>query len=182
MTTAEMSGTMKRVPWWLILIEGILSIIVGLALLVWPAKAFTTLVFFLGFWWLVDGIFDIVSIFIDHSRWGWKLFMGIIGILAGVFLIQAPLQGALVLAPTFVIILGFMGIMYGTIGLINAFQGGGWGAGIMGVISIILGILPAAQYLVGFVGGAVGLRRFCNRRRHHGDCVCLPLQITSEKK
>lgn len=140
MTTAEMSGTMKRVPWWLILIEGILSIIVGLALLAWPAKAFTTLVFFLGFWWLVDGIFDIVSIFIDHSRWGWKLFMGIIGILAGVFLIQAPLQGALVLAPTFVIILGFMGIMYGTIGLINAFQGGGWGAGIMGVISIILGI------------------------------------------
>ena len=140
MTTAEMSGTMKRAPWWLILIEGILSIIVGLALLAWPAKAFTTLVFFLGFWWLFDGIFDIVSMFIDHSRWGWKLFMGIIGILAGLFLIQAPLQGALVLAPTFVIIIGFMGLMYGVLGLINAFQGGGWGAGIMGVISILLGL------------------------------------------
>jgi uncharacterized membrane protein HdeD (DUF308 family) len=140
MTTAEMSGTMKRVPWWLILVEGILSIIVGLALLAWPAKAFTTLVFFLGFWWLIDGIFDIVSIFIDHSRWGWKLFMGIIGIIAGIFLIQSPLQGALVLAPTFVIILGFMGIMYGVLGLVNGFQGGGWGAAVMGAISILFGL------------------------------------------
>jgi uncharacterized membrane protein HdeD (DUF308 family) len=140
MTTAEMVGKGKRFPWWLILLEGILSIIIGLLLLAWPVKAFTTLVFFIGIWWFIDGIFNIVAMFIDHSNWGWKLFMGIIGIIAGLFLMQSPLQGALVLAPTIIIMFGFLGLMYGVIGLINAFQGAGWGAGIMGVISILLGM------------------------------------------
>ena len=145
MATAEMSRKGARLPWWLVLIEGILAIIVGVMLLVWPAKTFTTLVFFLGFWWLMDGIFDIVSIFFDRTQWGWKLFMGIIGIIAGIFLIQAPLQGALILAPTYVIILGFMGIFYGIMGLVNAFRGAGWGAGIIGAISIVFGIFLLAN-------------------------------------
>lgn len=140
MASAVLEKDVRRVPWWIFLIEGILAILVGIMLLVWPARTFVTLTFFLGFWWLFDGIFDIVSIFLDHSNWGWKLFMGIIGILAGLFLIQAPLQGALVLSSTTIIIIGFMGIFYGVLGLINAFRGGGWGAAIIGVISIVLGI------------------------------------------
>lgn len=145
MATAKDAGMGVKVPWWLVLVEGILAIIVGLMLLVWPVKAFTTLVFFLGIWWLIDGIFDIVSLIIDRTNWVWKLVMGIIGIIAGAFLIQAPLQGALVLAPTTVIIIGVMGILYGVMGLVNAFQGAGWGAGLIGAISILLGIYLLAN-------------------------------------
>jgi uncharacterized membrane protein HdeD (DUF308 family) len=145
MATAAVSEKGSRLPWWLVLIEGILAVIVGAMLLVWPAKTFTALTFFMGIWWFIDGIFDIVSLFMDRTNWGWKLFMGIIGIVAGLFLIQAPLQGALVLAPTYVLLLGFMGVFYGIMGLINAFRGAGWGAGIIGVISIGLGIFLLAN-------------------------------------
>jgi uncharacterized membrane protein HdeD (DUF308 family) len=148
MATAAVTGQKNQLPWWLVLIEGILAILVGAMLLAWPAKAFTTLVFFIGIWWFIDGIFDIVSLFIDRTNWGWKLFMGIIGIIAGLFLIQAPLQGALVLAPTIVIMIGVMGLLYGVMGLINAFRGAGWGAGIIGVISILLGIYLLANIWV----------------------------------
>ncbi|MBV9454528.1 MAG: hypothetical protein JOZ19_10470 [Rubrobacter sp.] len=36
-----------------------------------------------GFFWLIDGVLRIVSIFVDSSSWGWKLVGGIIGVLAG---------------------------------------------------------------------------------------------------
>lgn len=158
-----------KVPRWLVLVEGVLAIIVGLMLLVWPVKAFTTLVFFIGIWWFIDGIFDIVSLLIDRTNWVWKLVMGVIGIIAGLFLIQAPLQGALVLANTYVIIIGILGIIYGAMGLINAFQGAGWGAGIIGGISIVLGIfllaniwavslaLPVVFGILAIVGGVVAI-------------------------
>ncbi len=46
------------------------------------------LVQILGLYWLMRGIFDIVSIFVDHTAWGWKLFMGIIGIIAGIVILR----------------------------------------------------------------------------------------------
>ena len=46
----------------------------------------------------------------------------------------------------FVLVLGIWGLMYGIILLIMAFQGGGWGAGILGVLGIIFGIALMANY------------------------------------
>jgi len=43
-------------------------------------------------------------------------------------------------------VLGIWGLMYGIILLIMAFQGGGWGAGILGVLGIIFGIALMANY------------------------------------
>ena len=140
MATQKKSETKTGIPAWLVLIQGILAVFVGMMLLVWPVKTFTTLVFFLGIWWFVDGILDIVSTFNNPTNRGWKLAMGMIGILAGIFLIQAPLQGALVLAPTYVIVIGVLGVLYGIMGLVNAFRGAGTGAGIVGLLSVILGI------------------------------------------
>ena len=46
--------------------------------------------------------------------------------------------------------LGIWGLCYGIILLIMAFQGGGWGAGILGVLGIILGLaLIGSYYLLG---------------------------------
>mgnify|MGYP000231716245 CR=1 FL=1 len=70
--------------WWLILLGGILNLIVGILLLVNPAKTAIAFAWVLGLYWFVQGIFVLVAMFLDHSAWGWKLFMGIIGILAGI--------------------------------------------------------------------------------------------------
>jgi uncharacterized membrane protein HdeD (DUF308 family) len=131
----------QLVPWWVVLIEGIAATIIGVLLLINPAITTVVLVQFLGIYWLIVGIIDIVRIFMDSSMWGWKLFSGLIGILAGIAIIQYPLWSTLLVPTVLVWVFGFFGIIIGVIGLIQAFQGAGWGAGILGVLSILFGLL-----------------------------------------
>jgi uncharacterized membrane protein HdeD (DUF308 family) len=150
MTEGALEIKSNQRPWWLMLINGILALIVG-ALLLWgqastKLETYMFLVYFLGFWWLIDGIFDIVYLFVDHRAWAWKLFIGIVSIIAGLTIIQYPLASALALPKIFVLVLGIWGLMQGIILLIMAFQGGGWGAGILGVLAIIFGIALTVNY------------------------------------
>jgi uncharacterized membrane protein HdeD (DUF308 family) len=149
MATASQVKTKQR-PWWLTLITGIAALIVGAILLWAPAKdkveTYMLIVQLLGIYWLVIGIFDIVSLFIDHSMWGWKLFIGIVSILAGLAILEYPIIAAVQLPQIFALVLGIWGLMYGIILLIMAFQGGGWGAGIMGGLGIIFGFALMTNY------------------------------------
>jgi uncharacterized membrane protein HdeD (DUF308 family) len=143
MTTATQMQTKQR-PWWLTLITGIMAVIVGGILLWSPAKTkvdtYQILVAMLGIYWLVEGIFEIISLFVDHSMWGWKLFMGIVSILAGTAILTYPIASAVQLPKIFALVLGIWGLMYGIMLLVMAFSGGGWGAGIMGVLGILFGV------------------------------------------
>ena len=65
----------------------------------------------------------------------------------GWFLFDQVLRGAATLAYVTAILVGVMGLFYGVLGLIRAFQGAGWGAGIVGIISIIFGIFILANPL-----------------------------------
>jgi uncharacterized membrane protein HdeD (DUF308 family) len=103
----------------------------------------------LGIYWLISGIFQIIGMFIDSTAWGWKLFGGIIGILAGIVILNHPLISPIVVGGTIVIVLGIQGIIFGIAGLVAAFKGGGWGAGIMGALSILFGIILLANPLLG---------------------------------
>jgi len=131
----------KQSPWWLILMGGILNIIVGVLLLTVPVKTVTLLVFALGIYWLITGIFILVGMFVDHTAWGWKLFMGVLSILAGIVIIRYPLVSALVVPALLILLLGIQGLIVGIISLVMAFKGGGWGAGILGAVSILFGII-----------------------------------------
>jgi uncharacterized membrane protein HdeD (DUF308 family) len=152
MTTATAVQAKPVRPWWLTLISGVLATIIG-AVLLWGGllnkiDTYMLLVTFLGIWWMVQGIFDIIGIFIDHAMWGWKLFIGIVSIAAGFYILSYPIISAIALPKIFVLVLGIWGLMYGIILLIMAFQGGGWGAGILGVLGIIFGIALMANYYV----------------------------------
>jgi uncharacterized membrane protein HdeD (DUF308 family) len=120
----------------------------GLLLLTNPAMTTFVLIQFLGIYWLIKGIFDIVSMFIDHRQWGWKLFGGILGIIAGIVILQHPLWSAILVPATLVWLLGFFGIVMGCISLFQAFKGAGWGVGILGVLSIIFGLYLLANTLI----------------------------------
>lgn len=135
-------------PWWLILIEGIAAIILGIFLLISPAATIFVVVQFLGFYWLITGIFSLISIFIDRTMWGWKLFSGVLGILAGILIIQNPLWSALLVPATLVIVMGVFGIVIGIMNLFQAFRGGGWGIGVLGVLSILFGLLLLGRPLL----------------------------------
>jgi uncharacterized membrane protein HdeD (DUF308 family) len=149
MTTAVATQSNQR-PWWLTLLTGILALWVG-GLMLWgtpqaKVQTYQGLIFILGFWWVVQGFFDIISIFVDRSRWGWKLFMGIISIAAGSYILRYPLVSAIALPKILVLVMGIWGLMYGIMLLIMAFSGGGWGAGVLGVLGIIFGIALMVNY------------------------------------
>lgn len=151
---ASMTASMGKIstPWWLFLIEGISSVVLGLLLLTNPAATVLILIQFLGIWWLVSGILDVVSIFIDNTAWGWKLFSGIVGILAGIVILQHPIVSTVGLTQFVVIVLGILGIIQGIIGLIGAFQGGGWLSALYGVVSIIIGLILLFNQLAAGIG------------------------------
>jgi uncharacterized membrane protein HdeD (DUF308 family) len=134
MTIESIEQQTKTAPWWLVLIEGIAAVIVGILLYTSTGTTMVVLVQVLGLYWLIKGIIEIISIFIDSSQWGWKLFGGIVGILAGILILQHPLWSAWLVPGVTVIVIGIFGIIIGLVGLVRAFQGGGWGLGILAVL------------------------------------------------
>ncbi len=160
MTTGAVAAEGQAIPWWLALLQGIAAIIIGVLLLTNPGATMSFLVLVLGFYWLISGIFSIISIFIDKSQWGWKLFMGILGVIAGIIVIQHPLWSTILVPTLTATIIGIMGIIMGIIGLIQAFQGGGWGVVVLGVLSIIFGILILANPIISAVALVIVLGIF----------------------
>ena len=171
-------------PWWLVLLEGIAAAIIGLFLLTAPGATLFVLVQVLGIFWLVGGIFRIVSIFIDTSLWGWKLVGGVLGILAGIVVLQHPLWSSVLVPAIYLIILGIQGLISGGVSLVLAFSGGGWGAGILGALSIVFGlvllfnvwigvaVLPYILGAVGIVGGGLAIAvAFAMRSMDRGASV-----------
>jgi len=162
MAEATMTSEERLVPWWVVLIEGIAAIIIGVLLLVNPRITTAVLIQFLGIYWFIIEIIDIVRIFMDSSMWGWKLFSGIIGILAGIAIIQYPLWASLLVPTVLVWVFGFFGVIIGIIGLIQAFQGAGWGVGILGILSILFGLLLlfnafVASFTLPFIFGILAI-------------------------
>lgn len=159
----------SMIPWWLVLIQGIAAILIGLFLLISPATTTFVIIQFLGFYWLISGIFGIISIFFDRRMWGWKLIAGLLGILAGVLIIQNPLWSTVLVPTTLIIVLGIEGLIIGVINLIQAFRGGGWGIGVLGVLSILFGLvllgnpflaalgLPFILGILGLVFGVIAI-------------------------
>jgi uncharacterized membrane protein HdeD (DUF308 family) len=129
------------------LVEGILAIVLGLLFLANPVTTAVSFVLGLGLYWFVVGVIDLIRLFWDRTAWGWRLFSGIIGILAGGLIVSGilgqnhPLGTAFVVGSTFTFLLGALTIAYGVIALIAAFRGEGWWPGVLGAIGIVIGLL-----------------------------------------
>jgi uncharacterized membrane protein HdeD (DUF308 family) len=97
---------------------------------------------FLGFYWLITGLLGLVQVFVDRSTpWIWSLLSGLVGILAGLFVLRHPLLAALTVPTVLVIVLGIQGLAMGVLQIIGGFKGGGIGPFILGGINILVGIL-----------------------------------------
>ena len=111
--------------WWIRLLEGIAGIIIGILLFTDTKQTVFTLTLFLGIWWFIGGIIDLITLFFDHRQWGWRLFSGILGIIAGLVIIRHPMWAALLVPATLAWMLGIFGIIIGIMALIRAFQATG---------------------------------------------------------
>jgi uncharacterized membrane protein HdeD (DUF308 family) len=181
--TAVQTKQQQQRPWWLTLVMGIAAVVVGGILLfgslTMQARAYLLLVQLLGIWWLVDGIMNIVQIFTDRRQWGWKLLMGIVGIIAGTWILIYPVYAGLALPSIFVLVLGIWGVIEGGILFFMAFKGGGGAHAILGIFAFFFGLVLIAAYtipgsglalawvaaLVGFIGGCVLIYRALQQRK-----------------
>ena len=132
----------KSEIWWLFLLQGFAGIILGLMLVTQPGATIVALTTFLGFYWLITGLLGLVQVFVDRSTpWIWSLLSGLVGILAGLFVLRHPLVAALTVPTVIVIILGIQGLAMGVLQIIGGFKGGGIGPFILGGINVLVGIL-----------------------------------------
>ena len=53
--------------WWIFLLQGMAGAALGLLLIAEPGATTMTIVTFLGFYWLVMGLFALVRVFVDQS-------------------------------------------------------------------------------------------------------------------
>ena len=131
-------GRGEALPWGLVLVEGIVVALFGLVLLVAPGASLVFLVWLLGIYLLIAGIFRFVGIFLDPLLGAGKLAAAILCLIAGLAILSNPLWSTTVASTWLVILAGFLAMLQGVAGLIVALQGGGWGMGALSVLGIPL--------------------------------------------
>ena len=136
---------------YILLFGGIISLIFGILLFTQTTATLAVIMLLVGLSWFIQGIVTLVGIFIDKGEWGWKLFSGIIGLAAGLLVLRNPVESTVVIPAIYAILLGIFGLLIGIAALIAAFQGEGWGFGIFGAFSLLIGL---AMMFNSVVGGA----------------------------
>ena len=148
--------------WWLLLIEGLASILIGWWLLSRPITTVLTLVVFLGFYWLIAGIVDVIVAIFDRdaeSR-GWKLIGGIVGIIAGMVVLENKLFAGVLVPTTFLYIIAFTFIING---IIKVFVGNrstdgherSWGSFFTGLFYVVFGVVLLGMPLIASLASLV---------------------------
>jgi uncharacterized membrane protein HdeD (DUF308 family) len=140
---------MEKSERYVLLFGGIVSLVFGILLFTRPNATLSVVMLLVGISWFIWGIVTLLGIFIDKSEWGWKLFGGVIGIAAGLLVFQNPVASTVAVPAVIAIILGIFGVLIGISSLIAAFQGEGWGAGIFGAVSLVIGLLLMFNSVVG---------------------------------
>ncbi|MCX5815990.1 MAG: HdeD family acid-resistance protein [Proteobacteria bacterium] len=144
---SSITNLKKNWAWYLV--YGVILVIAGFILLGAPAVATILAATFFGVMLLIQGIIHIVhALFSRDKGWVWSLFLGIISVIAGIFLVTDPVAGVLGLTFLIAVLL----IANGISKVVLSFQlkpHSGWGIILAnGIISIILGFMIYGQWPV----------------------------------
>jgi len=107
--------------WWLLLLEGVLGVVIGIYAFAAPGATALILTIFVGAWAMVSGLFEMAAAF--TGPWGsagkWTLGLGgFFSIVVGALIFWNPLGGALSL----VILLGAYATSFGILLMILGFK------------------------------------------------------------
>ncbi len=139
--------------WWLVVLRGVAGIVFGLLALFAPAATVLSLLFFLGVYLIVDGVFGLVSSLMAgrrQERWGLLVVESVLNLLIGIFVLIAPDVSLI----TFMLLFAAWAIVTGALMIGTAMNhkrdGKGWlVAG--GLASVVFGILLALAPVIGAV-------------------------------
>ncbi|MFP2956568.1 HdeD family acid-resistance protein [Myxococcus sp. 1LA] len=76
-------------PFWLYLLSGILSVVVGLFVLVYPAAGLGALTLLLAGYFFASGLFHAITSVVDrYPQWGWDFFYGAVSVVLGIMVMR----------------------------------------------------------------------------------------------
>jgi uncharacterized membrane protein HdeD (DUF308 family) len=133
--------------WRLVALRGVLSIIFGIALLLFPPLVITTMVLFFGAYAFIDGLTAITTAVLHRTqpRWWLLLLEGVIGVVAGVLVFLYPTFAAINAVFFVLYIVAFWSIFTGVTQIVQAIQlrkeiEGEFWLGLSGALSVVFGI------------------------------------------
>src|SRR3990167_10010619 len=130
----------KSSYWWILLIEGLLQLVLGVLLLVSTDISVFLLIQLLGLYWLIRGIIMIFQAFIIHGKdFGMMILGGILGIVSGFVVLRYPLFSGFIMLEFLVLIIAFVGMVQGTISIVRGLQDS-LGELILGIILWIIAL------------------------------------------
>jgi len=130
--------------WWVILLRGLLAILFGICAYLWPGPTLAFVVLLWGAYALVDGIFELIAGI--KGKWGALVFLGILGIAAGLITFFYPGITAIAL----VWVIAFWAILVGIMQISAAIRlrkevQGEWLWILTGILTVVLGVLLIAR-------------------------------------
>ena len=141
--------------WWLIALRGLAAVLFGILAVLWPVATLQLLVVFFGVYALIDGAITLLSAFTrsreDIPKWVLAL-EGMLGIVAGYVILAWP--GVTTLF--FISLLSLWAVVTGFVQIVAAFglrksMEGGWMLAVIGVVSILFGLLLLRSPLLGAI-------------------------------
>jgi uncharacterized membrane protein HdeD (DUF308 family) len=96
---AGLRAAQRQERWWLLAIEGLLDLAVGVIAFLWPGIALLTFIYIAAFWAIVSGVALLAAAFrLRAMGEGFLVFAGLLSLLWGIVVIFWPIAGALALA------------------------------------------------------------------------------------
>ena len=143
--TADALGAVLAKNWWLLLLRGIAALFFGVVAFAWPGITLVVLVLLYGAYALVDGALAIAAAIRGrgrHAPTGWLVFVGVLGIAAGIATFFWPAITALVLLA----LIAAWSILHGVLEIVGAIRlrreiEGEWLLILSGIVSVAFGLL-----------------------------------------
>ena len=136
---------------WLFLLQGVLATVVGLGILIAPAQTLFVFVLILGSYWFVRGLAMLLYMIVDRTKWGWKLFVGIFGVLAGVAALLSPMAVGTGIFIFIVYFIGVQALLTGATEFVYGFQNQALSLIVLGALSFLLGLGLVFHPLLGMM-------------------------------
>ena len=141
--------------WWQVAVRGLIALLFGILLLVWPGVSLFVFAIFFGAFAFVDGIFTLVAAVNYKAGAGqraWLFVRGILGIIVGIVTFFWPAITELAL----VFLIGAWALVTGIMELNFAFRsvretGAKWLFAVSDILSIILGILLLVRTIAAII-------------------------------
>ena len=148
--------------WRFFLIDGLVMIVLGAAAIVVPNIATLAITVFIGWLFLVGGIFRTLTALRRRRApaFGWSLATGLLAVLLGLILVARPLEGmvTLTLALATFFVIGGVGAILIALELRQHLRGWGWTL-FSGIVDLVLAYLiwqgwpSSAAWAIGLLAG-----------------------------